>query len=165
MAGIRKFRFSERRETRNDDTQAPTMQLTSEDEANLEAFSDTLVETLDILNAEITAIGAGNLEAVSELYHRKANLMKWLELKSPLIEPFLTLETDRTKNILDQLQELKTAVAEDSELLSRMSTAARDVVKEIKKANERNGLNGIYGKSGQPLGNLPGGRQRIDREF
>lgn len=165
MAGIRKFRFGERREARENATASGDVVLTNEDEQNLDAFAETLKETIQLLREEIEAINSGKLGVVSEFFERKSKLMKWLELKTPLIEPFLPHQTAREKKIHLYLEELKEAAATDGELLSRMSIAARSVVREIEKASDRNGLSGIYGKSGQKLGAASEGNLRIDREF
>jgi len=165
MAGIRKFRFGERRLGRDQTSETTGIGLTDEDKANLDAFAETLLETIELLKTEIAAIHDGHLDIVSDLYERKSNLMKWLELKTPLIEPFLSHPSTHENKIPDYLKELKNTVAEDGELLSRMSIAARSVVRELEKANSRNKLTGIYGKSGQKLGAENDGNLRIDREF
>lgn len=165
MAGIRKFRFGERREARENATASGDVILTNEDEENLDAFAETLKETIQLLREEIEAINSGKLGVVSEFFERKSKLMKWLELKTPLIEPFLPHQKTREKKIHLYLEELKDAASTDGELLSRMSIAARSVVREIEKASDRNGLSGIYGKSGQKLGASSEGNMRIDREF
>ncbi len=165
MAGIRKFRFGERRQGRGQTGETTGIGLTEEDKANLDAFADTLLDTIELLKTEIAAIHDGHLEIVSDLYERKSNLMKWLELKTPLIEPFLSHPSTRENKIPEYLKELKRTVAEDGELLSRMSIAARSVVRELEEANNRSGLTGIYGKSGQKLGGANERNLRIDREF
>lgn len=165
MAGIRKFRFGERRDALAGSPDTAAFGLTKEDKANLDAYAETLLETIELLRTEIEAIHGGHLEIVSELFERKSNLMKWLELKTPLIEPFLSHTSTRENKIPEYLQELKRAVAEDGELLSRMSVAARSVVRELEKANNRSGLTGIYGKSGQKLGGTNEANLRLDREF
>ncbi|WP_372884233.1 flagellar biosynthesis protein FlgI [Shimia sp.] len=165
MAAIRKFRFGERREARAGASESSAIGITGEDRTNLEAYAETLQETIELLRSEIAAIHDGHLDIVSDLFERKSNLMKWLELKTPLIEPFLSHSSARENNIPQYLQELKSMVAEDSALLSRMSIAARSVVRELEKVNNRNALTGIYGKSGQKLGGPNEANLRIDREF
>jgi flagellar biosynthesis/type III secretory pathway chaperone len=164
MLGRRKFRFTERLEARLSG-EPKDITLTQEDEDNLDAFVETLKEAVQLLRTEVEAINNGQLSIVSELYERKAHLLKWLELKLPVVESFLPHEHAQSKNLHGHLEDLKQAATEDSELLSRMSTAAHAIVREIEKTNERNGLGGIYGKSGQKLGDVQDGELRIDREF
>ncbi|MDK3016716.1 flagellar biosynthesis protein FlgI [Pseudodonghicola flavimaris] len=161
----RKFRIGRRQEARRSQADGAGPVLTEEDEANIDAFSAKVGEAVSLLNEEIAAIRAGRLQIVGELFDRKAALLKWLELRMPLIEPFLRHEAVRARGLPVQLAQLQKAVSEDSALLQRMARAAGTIVRELKKASERNGLSGLYGKSGQKIGNSTGGRLRIDREF
>jgi len=139
--------------------------LTEEDEANITAFTDKVGEAIDLLNQEVAALTEGRFQVVSELFERKASLLKWLELRVPLVEPFLQHEAAKSRGLPERLAELQKAVSDDSAMLQRMATAAGTIVREIRKARERSGLTGLYGKSGQKIGGQEGGRMRIDREF
>lgn len=139
--------------------------LTEEDEANISAFTDKVGEAIDLLNQEVAALTEGRFQVVSELFERKASLLKWLELRVPLVEPFLQHEAAKSRGLPERLAELQKAVSDDSAMLQRMATAAGTIVREIRKARERSGLTGLYGKSGQKIGGQEGGRMRIDREF
>lgn len=165
MLGKRRFRIGSRMQARQVAPAAGATILTDEDEANIEAFTVRVGEAVALLNEEVTALTEGRFNVVSELFEQKAALLKWLELRVPLVEPFLQHEAAKSRGLPERLAELQAAVSEDSAMLRRMATAAGTIVREIRKATERNGLNGLYGKSGQRIGDQEGGQLRIDREF
>jgi len=165
MLGRRKFRIGNRMEARRSAPVAGGAVLTEEDEANIAAFTDKVGEAIALLNDEIAALAEGRFHVVSEMFEQKAAVLKWLELRMPLVEPFLSHEVAKARGLPDRLAELQRVVGEDSEMLQRMARAAGTIVHEIRKATERHGLNGLYGKTGQKLGGQEGGQMRIDREF
>ncbi|TDE38889.1 flagellar biosynthesis protein FlgI [Antarcticimicrobium sediminis] len=165
MLGKRKFRIGERMQARRGAPLAGATILTEEDEANIEAYTAKVGEAVALLNEEVAALTDGRFQVVSELFERKSALLKWLELRMPLIEPFLKHEAAKARGLPERLAELKQSVGADSEMLQRMAMAAGTIVREIRKATERNGLSGLYGKSGQKIGSQEGGKLRIDREF
>ncbi|MFC6639679.1 flagellar biosynthesis protein FlgI [Sulfitobacter sp. JBTF-M27] len=161
MIPRKKFRFGER------DASKPSaqIQLTAEDEQNLDAYVIKIKETVTILRKEMNAIKEGELEAVSNLFDEKSRVLKWLELRTPLVEPFLNHEFAQKLNIKGHLIELRKYIEEDGAMLSRMAVAARTVLREIEKINNRNTLGGVYGKSGEKIGNASGGRINVDEEL
>lgn len=165
MLGRRKFRIGERMEARRTAQAADGLVLTKEDEANIEAFAAKVGEAVALLNQEVAALSEGRFQVVSDLFEEKAALLKWLELRLPLVEPFLSHAAAKSRGLPERMVELQAAVSADSEMLQRMASAAGTIVQEIRKATERHGLNGLYGKSGQKLGAQEGGQMRIDREF
>lgn len=132
---------------------------------NIDAFANKLTEAVSVLRQEIAGINAGELNIVSELYGEKSSILKWLELKMPLVEPFMNDDAVKTRRLPDRLMELKQAVTENNALLSRMSTAAGTIVKEIEKAQNKHSLNGLYGKSGRHLDAQNGRSVRLDKEL
>jgi hypothetical protein len=165
MLERRKFRFSDRSQARLSSGQQQGALLTAEDAANLDAFAIKLQEAIDLLTEEVTAIGEGRLNVVSDIFSQKAALLKWLELKLPLIEPFMNHEGTKERGLPGLLAELKGIASEDGALLSRMSTAAGTIVREIEKATNRNNLHGTYGKSGEKIGKPVGQEIHLDREL
>lgn len=165
MLKKRKFRIGSRMQARRGATVPEDTVLTQEDEANITAFTAKVGEAVELLNHEVAALTEGRFQVVGELFERKAALLKWLELRVPLVEPFLQHEAAKSRGLPERMVELQKAVSEDSAMLKRMATAAGTIVREIRKASERNGLSGLYGKSGQKIGSQDGGRMRIDREF
>ncbi len=163
MTPRKKFRFGKRPETAaNSDA---LIALTKEDEANLDAYVGKIQETVTILRKEITAINNGELEVISNVYDEKSKVLKWLELHTPLVEPFLNHDIARKLKIREHLADLKKNIEEDGAMLSRMAVAARTILREVNKIRDRNGLGDVYGKSGQKLSSKTGGKMRIDREF
>lgn len=162
MIPPKKFRFGERMEQAN---QAGQMVLTAEDEQNLDAYVGKIRETVDILRKEIAGIKEGNLEVVSEVFEEKSKILKWLELRTPVVEPFFHHDFAQKLNIKGHLAELKNKIEEDGALLSRMAVAARTVLREVEKINNRNNLGGVYGKSGQKVSGEKAQRVNVDREL
>lgn len=165
MAEETPSRFRKRMQARRDDISADGPVLTEEDDANLAAFEANIDATLDLLHEEIAAIEAGHLDRVTELYDRKADLLKRIELKIPVIEPFLEASEHAAPTLREKLRQLKVAVQDNSVLLSRMSDATRDIVREIEKIRNRHSLDGLYGKSGKPVTGQDGPQMHIDKEF
>ncbi|KHA50220.1 hypothetical protein [Sulfitobacter geojensis] len=163
MTPRKKFRFGERPAI---DGQSETpMTLTAEDEANLDAYVGKIQETVAILRKEITAINNGELEVISNVFEEKSKVLKWLELRTPLVEPFLHHEFARKLKIKEHLGDLKKYIEEDGAMLSRMAVAARTILREVDKVSNRNSLGGLYGKSGRKMGANASGKQEINREF
>ncbi|MGH1466626.1 MAG: flagellar biosynthesis protein FlgI [Cognatishimia sp.] len=166
MIAERKFRFGERQKARDTATAGGlSAGLTERDVQNLDAFAAKLSDAIDLLQQEIDAINAGDLNIVSALYEQKADALKWLELKMPLVEPFMAEDAAKARRLPQRLDDLKRVVEENSSLLARMATAAGTVVREIEKATQRHSLNGLYGKTGQKLNDNKTTKLQIDREF
>ena len=165
MLEKRRFRIGDRREARRSSGQQQGPVLTAEDAGNLDAFAAKLQEAIDLLSMEITAIGEGRLNVVNEIFDDKAAILKWLELKLPLVEPFMTHEGARTRRLPELLTELKDIVGEDSALLSRMAVAAGTIVREMEKARNRNSLHGNYGKTGEKIAKPATPEIHLDREL
>ncbi|KAJ02020.1 flagellar biosynthesis protein FlgI [Sulfitobacter mediterraneus] len=165
MNAPKKFRFGERMDAPVQGGTANQMPLTRQDEQNLDEYVGKIKETVTILRSEITAIKNGELEVVSNVFDEKSKVLKWLELRTPLVEPFLNHEAAKKRNLKKHLAELKKFIEEDDAMLSRMAVAARTILREVEKITNRNGLGGVYGKSGRKLSDAPKGKMRIDQEF
>ena len=166
MISQRQFKFAGRKPQATPGGM-PQMGLrpTDLDLQNIDAFANKLTEAVSVLRQEIAGINAGELNIVSELYQQKSSILKWLELKMPLVEPFMNDDSVKTRRLPDRLLELKEAVTENNALLSRMSSAAGTIVKEIEKAQNKHSLTGLYGKSGRHLGAQNGRSVRLDKEL
>ena len=161
MIPRKKFRFGERGQADADDR----INLTAEDEQNLGAYVEKIEESIAILRKEMDAIRNGELEQVSALFDEKSKVLKWLELRTPLVEPFLHHEIARKLNIKAHLIELKKNIEEDGAMLSRMALAARTVLREVEKIHNRNSLGGVYGKSGEKIAGAGGTRVSLDEKL
>ncbi|NQY61709.1 hypothetical protein [Cognatishimia sp.] len=165
MISQRQFRVAGRNQNRASGQGAMVLAPTDLDLQNIDAFATKITEAVSVLKQEIAGINEGKLNIVSELYNQKAGILKWLELKMPLIEPFMNDDAVKARRLPDRLAELKEAVSENNALLSRMSVAAGTIVREIEKAQNRHSLNGLYGKSGRRIG-ADGSRSRaLDKEL
>lgn len=161
MIATRQFRMSERKRTRTGAADDPTVM----DLQNIDAFAGKLNEAITLLKKETAAINEGDLNVVSENFDEKSGLLKWLELKRPLVEPFVKKDAALTRRLPELLDELRGAVTENTTLLSRMADAAGSVAREIEKATQRHSLDGLYGKSGQKVNDPATSKMTIDREF
>lgn len=139
------------------------MIMSDEDGRNLAEFEADTIAVTKLLRAEISAIRSGSLEAVTELYSKKAELLKRIELLMPVVEPFLKDRIGSDAGLAARLLDLKRAVQEDSALLQRMSAATSDIVHDIEKIRDRHSLNGLYGKSGRRVTGPGPDRRRIDK--
>lgn len=139
--------------------------LTSEDKENLEAYAQKLDEVIEVLRDEVQSIYEGRLGVVKSVYPQKVELLKWLELRAPIVEPFLNHETARSQGIIDKLATLKSVLEEDGKLLRRMAGVASTIAREIEKSINRNGLDGMYGKSGNRLTKTSDLQKAIDQKI
>ena len=153
------FRFGARPASASD-TEIP---LSPQDSENLRAYVTKLGETIDLLKHEISAIKDGELDVVGTLFEEKSRLLKWLELQTPVVQPFLTGNMARKLDIKGHLHDLKRHIEEDGAMLSRMSIAARTILREYQKISDRNSLGGTYGKSGEKRNGTSDPRMNIDQ--
>lgn len=165
MISKRQFRVAGRKQPRPVGQGAMTLAPTELDIQNIDAFATKITEAVSLLKQEIAGINEGKLNIVSELYNQKAGILKWLELKMPLIEPFMNDDAVKARRLPDRLAELKEAVSENNALLSRMSVAAGTIVREIEKAQQRHSLSGLYGKSGRRIGADSSRSRALDKEL
>ncbi len=139
--------------------------LTDDDQQSLAAYGSKLDEATEILREEIAAIGEGRLNAVQQIYPRKAEVLKWLELRAPTVEPFMPQPAAQELGLPAKLATFKTALQEDGALLQRMSGVANSMLREIDRVLNRDSLDGLYGKSGQKLAKAGRGQMRLDHKI
>ncbi|WP_292291560.1 hypothetical protein [Marivita sp.] len=138
------LRLRERRQTEGGDPA-----LTAEDRGNIESFEALLSQTLALLSSENEALVVGDVGAVAGFYEEKAHLLKSLELRQPAIEPFLREGPDVTGNLRDLIRELADQLQVNGRLLQGMAKASEAILGEIERTRSREGLRGLYDKSGQ----------------
>jgi hypothetical protein len=139
--------------------------LTTEDHRNLGEYAAKLDEATALIREEIAAIIQGRLGVVNEFYAQKAELLKWLELRAPTVEPFLTKPVAQEHGLPGKLATFKTVLQEDGDLLKRMANVAASISREIEKVMNRDSLDGIYGKSGEKLSKSGKADMRLDHEI
>jgi flagellar biosynthesis/type III secretory pathway chaperone len=122
--------------------------LTDEDHDNLDHFQRVLTRTLDLLASENAALLAGDTTAVAGLYEQKAQLLKTLELHQPRVEPFLRDAGDHLAGLRDLIRRLGDQLQTNGRLLKGMADASRAILDEVERTRDRQGLRGLYDKSG-----------------
>lgn len=159
----REMKFTARREARGQ--AIGDRGLTDEDRQHIQSYADKLDAAIDLVREEIAAIGKGHLSAVSTMYVKKSELLKWLELRAPVVEPFLNEDIAKDAGLPTKLATFKSVLEEDSELLQRMAGVAASIAREIQKVMNRDSLDGLYGKSGQKLSNAEASKLRLDQKI
>lgn len=145
--------------------QGTEIALTEKDAENINQYVGKIRETVDLLRHEIDAIKAGELEVIGQIFEEKSRKLKWLELRTPLIEPFLDHEFAQKLSLRPLLAELKRNIEEGGAMLARMAIAARTIRREVEKIHNRNGLDNVYGKTGEKLAGGAGQKLKLDQEL
>lgn len=136
---------------------SPPPAPTARDEENLIAFETALDRLSDLLEQEIAALAARDLNAVEALLTKKTGLVAALERVAPLVEPFLP--GAGRSDLFDRMNRLRQLAEEDRRGLDRLADAARTITAEHARILDRHSLNGIYERSGRKLGaSRPGPR-------
>ena len=139
--------------------------VTDEDRARLKAYASKLDDATELIRAEIESIKSGRMSAVSETYPAKAEVLKWLELRAPVIEPFLGLECAEDYHFQTRLAALKHVLDQDEKMLKHLAQVAAAVSREIEKVIHRDSLDGLYGQSGKKLSALSAPQKSLDQEI
>ena len=101
-----------------------------------------------LLHDEISAIGAGKLETVRELYPSKVALMQELEEATAAVGKRLAAGGEDSVSLRKQLDALQVLIRKDHALLERMTDATGRVARELARIRDRHGLGGLYESSG-----------------
>lgn len=155
-------RFQERRARAAMGERPP---LTEDDEANILGFGQIVDELTRLLLAENNALRQGDVGRVAEMFEGKQGLLKKLETRQPVVEPFLRESAEVTAQLRDKIRGLGDQLEQNGSLLSSMAEAAQSIRTEVARVRDRHSLKGMYDKSGQsrPAG---GARPRqIDTKF
>ncbi|MFA8386178.1 MAG: hypothetical protein ACEPO2_11185 [Pelagibaca sp.] len=139
------LRLRERRQTETEDGDPP---MTAEDRGNIESFEEILSRTLTLLSSENEALVAGDIGAVAGFYEDKAHLLKALELRQPVIEPFLRDGSDAAGTLRELIRELAEQLQVNGRLLKGMAEASQAILVEVERTRSRESLRGLYDKSG-----------------
>ena len=162
----RRFRMSERLLARRENQiSGHQLVVTAEDERNLLEFSHDVASVTQLLQKELAEVVNGELEVVSRLLPEKLKLMNSIELRMPVVEPFLLTGFAQNLQLPKQLVEFKASADKNTAHLERMAQAVGKIVREIRRATERHGLDGLYGMTGQKLTNAGGQTQKVDNKF
>lgn len=139
--------------------------LTDDDQRHLRDYANKLDEAIELLRKEIDAIVEGQLKVVSEIYPRKAEILKWLELRAPIVEPLATHDVAIKRRFSEKLGTFKELLNQDAQLLKHMAQVAASITREIEKLINRSSLDGIYGQSGEKVSTITSARKALDQEI
>lgn len=139
--------------------------MTEGDEENILSFGAIVDDLNALLSSENNALKQGDVAMVADLFERKQNLLKRLENRQPVIEPFLRESAEVTAQLRDKIRDLAEQLEENGNLLASMAEASQAIRTEVARVRDRHSLKGMYDKSGQ---SRPTGAQRprqIDTKF
>lgn len=118
-----------------------------------------------LLHDEVSAIAAGKLEKVRELYPEKAALLEELEEVNDLVEDKLAEGGNEAGKLREQIQELHVLLKKDHSLLDRMTQATARAAREVANIRERHGLGGLYESTGTLRKGDVAGSQQVDQSI
>ncbi len=156
-------RLNARMQARRDRSGVQT--LTDDDVRHLDEYTKKLDDAIDLLREEIAAIGSGQLNRVTDIYPRKSELLKWLELRAPVVEPLLKHDVAIKRRFPERLTTFKELLNQDGQLLKQMAHVAASITREIEKLINRSSLDGLYGQSGEKLSALSSANKALDQEI
>jgi hypothetical protein len=155
-------RFLERRQ-RATDGHSPA--LTRDDEENIAAFERLIREAIQLLKKEQIALQSGVIADVASFYQAKSRILKALELRQPLIEPFLKEKIPQIESLRDLLRVFAAQLIENGRRLEGMAIASRAINAELDRIRNRNSLQGMYDKRGKLRRGFEIPRRPISRHF
>ena len=138
-------RFQERRARAEQGERPP---LTEADEANIDAFGRIVESLSNLLEHENEALRQGDIQLVASIFERKQELLNQLEIRKPVVEPFLRESLEANHRLRALIQDLSARINTNAELLSAMADAAGRIRIEVERVRERHTLRGMYDKSG-----------------
>jgi hypothetical protein len=139
--------------------------LTETDDENIASFESLLSRAIDVLNLENQALIEGNVSDVSGYYQAKSDLLKSLELRQPVIEPFLREDIPEIRRLKELIGDLATQLTRNGQLLEGMAEASRSIISEVERVRRRQGLEGLYDKTGQLRENLGETGRKIEKNL
>ena len=155
-------RFLERRRRA---THGESPALTRDDEENIAAFEQLIRDAIQLLEKEQVALKSGVIADVARFYQAKSHILKLLELRQPLIEPFLKEKIPQIESLRDLLREFSAQLIENGRRLEGMALASRAINAELDRIRNRNSLQGIYDKRGKLRRGFEVPRRPISRHF
>lgn len=137
------------RERRNRSAAGDRPALTETDDANIAQFERLIRDAVMLLDKENVALEEGDVGLVAEFFDAKSELLKSLELRQPVIEPFLREDIPEIATLRSLIRELSDQLQRNGQLLKGMAEASRSIISEVERVRKRQGLSGLYDKSGQ----------------
>jgi len=115
-----------------------------------------------LLQDEITAIRAGDLDRVLAHAPAKAELVATLEAANPALDAALRAEP-ADMALRRRIARLQDLIAQDAMLLDSLVQASGGMIAEIARIRDRHGLRGVYGENGTQRPAEPLSPARFDR--
>ena len=139
-------RFNERRARAALGERPP---MTEADEENITAFAHVIDELINLLERENEALRQGDLEEVVHLFEGKQEMLRRLETRQPVIEPFLRESAEITEALRLRIRSLAAQLETNGTLLASMAEASQTIRAEVNRVRDRHSLKGMYNKTGQ----------------
>lgn len=155
-------RFQERRARAAQGERPP---LTQADEDNITQFGQIVEQLTGLLGQENDALREADLSLVALLFEQKQALLKRLETRQPVVEPFLRESAEVTQDLKVRIGKLAEQIETNAVLLSAMAEASRNIRQEVNRVRDRHSLKGMYGKSGQALDGGGSSSKKLDTNF
>lgn len=156
------LRFNERRERA---ARGETSAMTESDEKNITAFTQVVEQLSDLLQQENEALQRGDIDQIAEIFQIKQELLRRLETRQPVVEPFLRKSADVTEILRERIGVLAGILEVNATLLGSMAEAAHAIRGEVGRVRDRHSLKGMYNKSGQAREGAPLPPRKLDTNF
>lgn len=139
--------------------------LTDTDDDNISKFETLIADAIFVLEQENDALVEGDVQRVAGFFESKSELLKTLELRQPVIEPFLREDIPEISVLKDLISDLSVQLKRNGQLLEGMADASRSIISEVERVRKRQGLEGLYDKTGQLRENIGPFEKMFDKDL
>lgn len=106
-------------------------------------------ELISLLEREIAAIEAGDLDQLPDLLPLKQDIADRLEEGASGLEDLLARGDARSEDMRNRLLHLKELVNRDARIVARVAASLRDIVDEVFQTQQGGNLRGLYDAKGR----------------
>lgn len=152
------------RERRNRST-GDRIALTDTDGDNISGFEKLISDAIFVLEQENDALVEGDVEKVAGFFRSKSEVLKTLELRQPVIEPFLREDIPEVATLRSLISDLSVQLKKNGQLLEGVAEASRSIVSEVERVRKRQGLEGLYDKTGRLRDNVGPFEKNFDKDL
>lgn len=135
--------------------------ITEEDKELMLGFMKIVEDTKSLLLTEIEHIKRGDIDAVIGLAHEKQENARKMENIRPLVEKLFLLP--EFKDNAESMKSLHDVSVENSVLLERMKEATGAIANQLKKLQQKNSIDGIYGYTGRLVSEIKKKSGKLDQ--
>lgn len=161
MTSDGKSRFKQRMEARREADAG----LSETDRETVACYADCVEQLIALLEEEETVLKEGRIDALEGVFERKAEVVRLMEIKMPIVEMLISKDTDEIVELRERSLVLRDRAAQVSLVVERITAATSAVAREIEKIRDRHSLNGLYASDGRKRGSTGPSRQRIDESL